>query len=53
MTNDTKHKRRKMAWEKMTPPRVSWEEFKRIHDRCSSTEQAVVIAERIIRKKTK
>ena len=51
MTDDTKHRRRKLAWEQLPTPRVSWEEFKRINDRSSSLEQAVVRAERIIRKK--
>lgn len=50
-TTDIKHKRRKAAWENLPTPRVSWEEFKRINDRSSSLEQAVVRAERIIRKK--
>ena len=50
-TNETKHKRRKQAWERLSTPRVSWEEFKRINDRSSSLEQAVVRAERVIRKK--
>jgi hypothetical protein len=51
MTNETKHKRRKQAWEQLAPPRVSWEEFKRINDRSSSLEQAVTRAKRAIRKK--
>ena len=51
MTDETKHKRRKQAWEQLRPPRVSWEEFKRINARSSSIEQAVVRAERVIRKK--
>ena len=51
MTDETKHKRRKQAWERLRTPRVSWEEFKRINDRSSSIEQAVVRAERVIRKK--
>lgn len=51
MTDDTKHKRRKLAWELLPTPRVSWEEFKRINDRSSSIEQAVVRATKIINKK--
>ena len=51
MTNETKHKRRKQAWERLPTPRISWEEFKRINDRSSSLEQAVVLAERVIRRK--
>jgi hypothetical protein len=51
MTDETKHKRRKQAWEQLKTPRVSWEEFKRINDRSSSLEQAVVRAEKAIRKK--
>lgn len=51
MTDETKHKRRKQAWERLKTPRVSWEEFKRINDRSSSIEQAVVRAEKAIRKK--
>ena len=51
MTNETKHKRRKQAWEQLQTPRISWEEFKRINDRSSSIEQAVVRAEKAIRKK--
>lgn len=50
MTDDTKHRRRKLAWEQLPTPRVSWEEFKRIHARSSSMEQAITRAERIIRK---
>ena len=50
---EIKHKRRKAAWENLPMPRVSWEEFKRINDRSSSLEQAVIRAERIIRKKQK
>ena len=42
---------RKQAWESLPTPRVSWEEFKRINDRSSSIEQAVVRANRIMRKK--
>ena len=53
MTDDTKHKRRKQAWEQLSTPRVSWEEFKRINDRSSSLEQAVVRAEKAIRKQRK
>jgi len=51
LTNDIKHKRRKQAWESLPTPRVSWEEFKRITDRSSSIEQAVVRATKIIQKK--
>jgi len=47
---DIKHKRRKQAWESLPTPRVSWEEFKRINDRSSSIEQAVVRANRIMSK---
>lgn len=53
MTDDTKHRRRKQAWEQLPTPRVSWEEFKRINDRSSSLEQAVVRAEKAIRKQRK
>lgn len=53
MTDDTPHKRRKQAWEHLPTPRVSWEEFKRINDRSSSLEQAVVRAEKAIRKQRK
>lgn len=48
MNNDTKHKRRKLAWENMTTPRVSWETFKRIEAGSSSLEQAQVIAKQVI-----
>ena len=44
MTDETKHKRRKMAWENMPTPRVSWETFKRIEAGSSSLEQAQTIA---------
>jgi hypothetical protein len=53
MTDDTKHKRRKQAWEQLKTPRISWEQFKRINDRSSSIEQAVVRAEKAIRKQHK
>lgn len=51
MTDQTKHKRRKQAWEQLPTPRVSWEEFKRIHGRSSSIEQAVTRATRIMKLK--
>ncbi len=50
MNNDTKHKRRKLAWENMTTPRVSWETFKRIEAGSSSLEQAQVIAREVMLK---
>ena len=50
MTDDTKHKRRKLAWEQLNTPRVSWETFKRIADGSSSLEQAQVIARQVILK---
>jgi len=50
MTDDTKHKRRKLAWEQMPTPRVSWETFKRIADGSSSLEQAQVIARQVLLK---
>jgi hypothetical protein len=53
MNDDTKHKRRKQAWEQLPTPRVSWEDFKRIHGRSSSIEQAVTRATNIIKKKGK
>ena len=51
MTDEIKHKRRKQAWEQLKTPRISWEAFKRINARSSSIEQAVVRAEKAIRKK--
>ena len=50
MTDDTKHRRRKLAWETLPTPRVSWEEFKRILSRSSSMEQAVTRATRIMKR---
>ena len=41
---DIKHKRRKQAWESLTTPRVSWEDFKRIAAGSSSLEQAKTVA---------
>ena len=46
-----KHRRRKLAWEGLTTPRVSWEEFKRILGRSSSLEQAVTRARHVAEKK--
>jgi len=50
---DIKHKRRKQAWESLTTPRVSWEDFKRIANGSSSLEQAKTIAKVVILKKLK
>ena len=47
MDQQIQHKQRKQAWEKLITPRVSWEEFKRIANRSSSLEQAVVRANKI------
>jgi len=44
MTDNTKHNRRKQAWEQLPTPRVSWEDFKRMLDRSSSIKQAVTRA---------
>lgn len=48
LTRDIKHKRRKLAWESMPTPRVSWETFKRIADGSSSLDQAQVIAREVM-----
>lgn len=53
MTDDTKHKRRKQAWESLATPRVSWETFKRIADGSSSLQQAQVIARQVFLKQLK
>jgi len=53
MSNDTKHKQRKRAWEQMCLPRVDWETFKRIVAGSSSLEQAQVIARQVILKQTR
>lgn len=54
MTNtDIKHKRRKQAWESLTTPRVSWEDFKRIANGSSSLEQAKTIAKTVMLQKLK
>jgi hypothetical protein len=47
----TKHKRRKLAWESLSTPRVSWEDFKRIAAGSSSLEQAKTIAKAVKLKK--
>ena len=43
----TKHKRRKLAWESLSTPRVSWEDFKRIAAGSSSLEQAKTVAKAV------
>ena len=45
--NDIKHKRRKQAWESLSTPRVSWEDFKRIAAGSSSLEQAQTVAKAV------
>ena len=53
MTDETKHKRRKMAWENLPTPRVSWEQFKRIEAGSSSLEQAQTIARAVFLKQAR
>lgn len=50
---DAKHKRRKLAWESLVTPRVSWEDFKRIESGSSSLEQAKMIAKTVALRKHK
>jgi hypothetical protein len=49
----TKHKRRKQAWESLNTPRVSWEDFKRIESGSSSLDQAKTIAKTVMLRKLK
>lgn len=50
MDKDIKHKRRKLAWEQLNTPRVSWETFKRIADGSSSLSQAQTVARQVMLK---
>jgi hypothetical protein len=50
MHDETKHKRRKLAWERMPTPRVSWETFKKIECSSSSLEQACTRAREVMQR---